>query len=110
MRYPKKVSLVSRTLKEHKAESVTVINVKDKTPLADYYVICSARNKRHLRALAEAVEDALEENKIPVHHVEGPEESGWILIDAFDVIINLFSTEERERISLEKLYSAKEEA
>lgn len=107
MNYPKKVRLIVAALKEHKAENVAVIDVREKTPLADYYIICSALNIRQLKALSEVVDDVLAKNAYKVHHSEGPERSGWILIDAYDVIINLFSIEERERIALEKLYAEK---
>lgn len=99
--------LAKKVLEDHKAEDVVVIDVKEKTPFADYYVLATATNNRQLNALAEIVEDELEKAKFSVGHIEGKPESGWILIDAHHVIINIFSREERDRISLDELLARK---
>lgn len=107
MRKDKTVSLVEKVLNEHKAENIITLNVSEKTPFADFYVIATAGNFRHLNALKELVTEELEKNKMSINHVEGKPETGWILIDAHHVIINLFTKEERERISLDELLAAK---
>lgn len=101
------VKLVQKVLEEHKASDISVIDVKEKTPFADYYVLATAGNIRQLNALAEIVEDELDKVKFTVGHIEGKPESGWILIDAHHVIINIFSEEERARISLDELLTRK---
>lgn len=99
----KVVTLVKKVLEEHKAEDIKIINVEEKTPFADYYVLATAGNIRQLNALTEIVQGELDKKKIHVGHVEGKPETGWMLIDAHHVIINIFSKEERERISLDEL-------
>ncbi len=99
----KTVTLIKKVLDDHKAEEISVIDVSERTPFAEYYVLCSASNIRQIGALADAVIDKLEEKKINYSHKEGTPESGWILIDAYDVIVNVFSKEQRERVSIEKL-------
>lgn len=103
MRVEEIVKLVTETLNEKKAEDVEVLDVRDRTPLTDFYVIATANNLRLMNALKEAVEEALEKNKLALNHVEGKPESGWILVDAYSVIINIFTPEERERILLKDL-------
>lgn len=103
----KVVTLVKKTLEEHKAEDIQIIDVKERTPFADYYVLASANNIRQIGALADLVEEELEKKKISVNHIEGTPESGWVLIDAHHVIINIFSKEERERISLDQVLTRK---
>ena len=103
----KAVTLVKKTLEEHKAEDIVVIDVRERTPFAEYYVLASANNLRQIRALSELVEEALAKKKIAVSHIEGTPESGWMLIDAYHVIINIFSKEERERISLDQILNKK---
>ena len=103
----KVVSLVKKVLEDHKAEDITVIDVREKTPFAEYYVLASANNIRQIKALSEIVEEELSKKKYVVKHIEGTAESGWILIDAFHVIINIFSKEERERISLDQVFNRK---
>ncbi len=107
MRKDKVVNLIEKTLSEHKAEDIQTIDVRDKTPFADYYVLASAGNLRQLKALVEHVEDVLEENKIAIHHIEGKAESGWILIDAYHVIINIFTHDERDRINISEVLTCK---
>ncbi len=107
MRKDKVVSLAEKTLIEHKAEDVEIIDVKEKTPFADYYVLATASNIRHLKALCELVEDAFEKEKIKINHIEGKPETGWILIDAYHVIVNIFTNEERERINISEVLKKK---
>lgn len=101
------VKVVQKALEEHKASDISVIDVREKTPFAEYYVLATASNNRQLKALAEIVEDELEKVKFPIGHIEGKAESGWILIDAHHVIVNIFSKEERDRILLDELLSRK---
>lgn len=103
----KVVTLVKKVLEDHKAEDIKIIDVKDKTPFADYYILATAGNIRQLNALTEIIEDELAKKKIDIGHIEGKPETGWMLIDAHHVIINVFSKEERERISLDELLSRK---
>ena len=107
MRKDKTVKLVESVLSEHKAEDIVTIDVSSKTPFADFYVLATANNIRQLNALKELVEEALEINKMSINHIEGTPESGWILIDAHHVIVNIFSKAERERISLEEVMKGK---
>lgn len=107
MRRDKVVSLVKKTLDEHKATDIQVIDVSERTPFAEFYVIASAGNIRQLDALANIVIDELEKNKINVNHKEGTPESGWILIDVYHVIVNIFTESERQRIALEEVLSKK---
>ena len=81
--------------------------MSEKTPFADFYVLATATNIRQLNALKEIVEEELEKNKMSINHIEGTPESGWILIDAHHVIVNIFSRAERERISLEEVMARK---
>jgi len=103
----KVVTLVKKVLEEHKAEDVSVIDVKERTPFAEYYVLATAGNIRQLNALCEIVEEELSKKKISINHIEGTPESGWMLIDAYHVIINVFSREERERVSLDQILAKK---
>jgi len=106
----KVVTLVKKALSDVKAEDIVVIDVRDRTPFAEYYVICTATNKRQLGALADAVIEALDKKGINYSHVEGKPETGWVLVDAYHVIVNVFSKEERERFSLDKLLTDSKKA
>ena len=103
----KVVNIVKKTLEDHKAEDIFVIDVKERTPFADFYVLATANNIRQINALAELVKEELSKNKIEVNHIEGTPESGWMLIDAYHVIVNIFSVEERQRVSLDQVLTRK---
>lgn len=96
---------ILQLLEETKAEDIQIIDVRDKTPFSEYYILVTATNPRQMNALKEAVVEKIETLKGKINHVEGNENSGWILVDAYHVIINIFSKEERERISLEQFLS-----
>lgn len=103
----KVVNLAKKVLDEHKAEDIAVIDVKDKTPFADYYVLATAMNNRQINALKDAIEEEFAKKKFAINHIEGTPESGWMLIDAYHVIVNIFSVEERQRVSLDQVLTRK---
>ena len=92
-------------LEDKKAKDIDVIDVSDKTILADYFVIATGTSTTHVKALADEVEYLLKEkdNRL-VYHVEGFESSRWILLDYGDVVVHVFHSEERDFYSLEKLW------
>lgn len=99
----KNIELITKTLENKKASDIDCYDVKGKSPIYDYCIIASTLNNRHLNGLKEELETVLEEAKIKIHHIEGNEASGWIIIDAYDYIIHLFSKEERARVNLDKI-------
>lgn len=101
------LKLIKKAILDKKGEKVEIIDVKALTPFTNYYVICSANNPRQIDAIKDAVVGQLEQNKMKINHVEGKAESGWVLIDAFHVIINVFSKSERERFNLTQILTRK---
>jgi ribosome-associated protein len=99
-----KLKLIVKHLDDKKANNIVVLDVEDVTPLATYYIICDASNTTQLRSMANSLEKLLNEEGYGIHHKEGKKESGWLLVDANDIIIHIFLTNEREKYNLEKLY------
>ena len=96
---------VVEAMEDKKAENIVVLDLKELSPLVDYFVICSGVSKVHLDTLAENVLKKLkEEHDFYPSHVEGTSGSGWILIDAQDIIIHIFSPKKREFYDLEGLW------
>ncbi|MEA4988717.1 MAG: bis(5'-nucleosyl)-tetraphosphatase (symmetrical) YqeK [Anaerovorax sp.] len=91
-------------LDQKKAIDIVVMNIKEKSSFADFFVIASANSERQLSTLADEVEDQFAKDGILVKHIEGKGNSGWILMDFGDVIVNLFSLEQRERYNIEKVW------
>ncbi len=96
--------LCCRALDEKKADALTVLNVSEQSSITDYLVIATATSEPHLRALRSELEKMLDDAGIHVVGAERAQESGWLVIDAFDVMIHLFLGPTRERYGLERLW------
>jgi len=94
----------ARLLQEKKAEDILVLHVEHITSIADYFVIATGRNVRHLRALAQEIEEAVNRLRLSPLGVEGTPESGWVLVDLGAVVVHLFDPVRRELYSLEVLW------
>ncbi len=90
---------------DKKASDVILLDIRDVTTFADYFVICSGNNPRQIRAIAEAIDEQLGEQGARVLHREGDAETGWMLLDFGDVIVHIFGPKEREYYRLERLWS-----
>ncbi len=87
------------------ATDTLVLDLHQAFPFSDYFVICSGENERQLRAIAREVGDELAKEGIRPHRSEGVATSGWILIDYNDVIVHIFSVDQREYYRLEELWA-----
>lgn len=85
-------------------EDVVVYDVRNNSPFVSFYVVASAKNETRLRALVQSAKDTIYDNYHEVDHVEGRNDSNWILIDCKDIVVQLFSKEERERVGFDQLY------
>ena len=95
---------IAETLSERKAADVMIIDISPKSSFADYFVMASAANERQLEALKDHVEDLLEPQEIFPKSVEGKKDSGWILMDYGDVVVNILTDEMREKYNIEKIW------
>ena len=88
-----------------KAQDIVILDIAEKSGFADFFVIAQAGNARLLEALSDEIEDKMAEAGEALHHREGVGESGWILLDFGDIIINLFTKEQREHYNIEKVWA-----
>jgi ribosome-associated protein len=98
------VKLCCRVLDDKKAEALTVLQVAETSSITDYLVLATATSEPHLRALRVEIEKALDATGTRIVGMETAQESGWVVIDAFDVMVHLFLKEPRERYGLERLW------
>ncbi|MEI6464782.1 MAG: ribosome silencing factor [Verrucomicrobiota bacterium] len=96
--------LCCRVLDDKKAGELTVLDVSEQSSITDFLVIATATSDPHLRALRVELEKALDAGKVHLVGMESAQESGWMVVDAFDVMIHLFLSEARERYGLERLW------
>lgn len=104
------LDFVTRTLDLEKAEEIVSIDLKGKSEIADYMVICSGRSTRQVSALAEKLADLLKRDHGVQCRVEGKEQGDWVLIDAGDVLVHVFRPEVRDFYQLEKMWVSPQEA
>ena len=96
---------VLSSLDDSKAEDVVTIDLRGRSPLADYMVIASGGSQRHVSALADHLLYAMKDCNKGQTRVEGLSECDWVLIDLGDVIVHLFRPETREFYNLEKMWN-----
>lgn len=96
--------LAAKVLSDKKAQDIIVIDIAEKSSFADYFVVCSGTSERQINYLVDYVEDALAAEGLFIKTVEGKQNSGWILMDFGDIIVNLFTQEMRERYNIEKIW------
>lgn len=98
------VTLCCRVLDDKKAGEIAVLDVSEQSSITDYLVLATGTSDPHLRALRVELEKAIDSANVHIVGMEAPQESGWIVIDAFDVMIHLFNGEMREKYGLERLW------
>ncbi len=98
------IKIAANALNEKKGKQLSAIKIADLTVLCDYFLICTATSSTHLRALGDEVEEKLKENGVMPHHIEG-KSTGWIALDYGEVIIHIFTPNEREYYGLDRMWS-----
>jgi len=94
------------TILDKKGSHISLLDLREQSVFADYFLICTAENDRQLSALARSVvEDARNNGNVLPNGREGMAENGWVLVDFGDLIVHLFSPETREYYKLEELWA-----
>ena len=96
---------IADLLSNKKARDVVMIDIAEKSSFADYFVIATAGSERQMGTLAEDVEDKFAELEIEPKSKDGRPETGWILVDGGDIIVNLFTEDTRDKYTLEKIWN-----
>ena len=104
----KKINLLKKDIEDiltnNKAVDIKIINLKDKTSIADFMIIASGNSSRHIQALSEILLNELKKKGITNCHLEGKDSNDWKLIDATDIIVHIFHPEKRKFYDLEKMW------
>jgi ribosome-associated protein len=98
------VKLCCKALEEKKAGQLQVMDVGSLSSITDFLVIATATSEPHLRALRVELEKCLDGAGVGITGMDADQGSGWMVVDAFDVMIHLFTAERREQYGLEKLW------
>ena len=95
---------VLASVDDDKAEEVVQIDLRGRSNMADYMVICSGRSSRQVGSIADKLVDRLKEQFKLIAKIEGKETGDWVLIDTGDVIVHVFRPEVRDFYQLEKMW------
>jgi ribosome-associated protein len=93
-----------QALDDKKAVEMRVLDVAGKSSITNYLVIATATSAPHLKALRLAIEETLKEEKATLVGVEFSADSGWLVVDAFDLMVHLFLPDQRVNYRLESLW------
>jgi ribosome-associated protein len=104
-----KLQYIIDAAEEIKAERIETLDVRGKTSITDYFVVCSGTSDRHISSIAEKVAEELAKLKAKPTRVEG-EQSGWVLQDYGDVVLNVMREETRQFYDLETLWNSFQES
>lgn len=96
--------LAVAALEDRKAEDVKVIDIREISPIADFFIIANGTNQNQIQAMRDAADEALYKAGLKVRQVEGNRNSTWILMDYGDIIIHIFSKEDRLFYDLERIW------
>ena len=97
--------LIEKSLSKNKAKEITIIDLKKKTSIADFMIICTGTSNRHLIALSNYLNEELKKLRLNMLNIEGQKGGDWIVVDAGDIIVHLFRSEVREYYNLEKMWA-----
>jgi ribosome-associated protein len=98
------VKLCCSALDAKKAEDLRVLDVSAQSSITDYLVLATGTSGTHLRALRVELEKVLDAAHTHIVGIETAHESGWTVVDAFDVMVHLFTLENRAKYRLENLW------
>ena len=97
--------LIADAASDKKARDIVLMNMEGLTPATDYFMVCSAGSTTQVRAIADSIEDKLQEEEgIEFLHKEGYREGEWVLMDYGDCVAHIFLQDSREYYSLETLW------
>ena len=90
---------------DKKANYITALDLRGKTLIADFFIICSGTSNIHIRSIADGVMESMEKQGIRQRRIEGYSEATWVLLDYGDAIVHVMSEEQRSFYGLEKLWT-----
>jgi ribosome-associated protein len=100
----KLIKLIVQALDGKKAEDLRVLDVSRLSSITDYLVLATGTSEPHLRALRIELERVLDEQKARILAVDTTKGSGWTVVDAFEVMVHLFTPENRDKYRMELLW------
>lgn len=101
---PALLHAAARAAHGRKAHDLVALDLRELDAVADYFLICSASSEVQVKAVADAVEEALHAAGAKAWHVEGREGRRWVLLDYVEVVVHVFHERTREYYMLDRLW------
>jgi len=101
---PELLKVCCRALDEKKAGDLRVFDVSEQSSITDYLVLATATSGPHLRAMRVELEKVVDATHTRIVGIEAGQDSGWVVVDLFDVMVHLFLPEQRAQYGLERLW------
>lgn len=98
------VDMVAAAASDKKAQDIIILDMDKVTLVTDFFIICSANSTTQVKAIADHIEEKLNEQGIKLNHKEGYREGRWILLDYGNCIAHIFVEEDRRFYNLERLW------
>ena len=106
--FPASIRTAVHAAFDKKAQHVTVMDLRGAEAFTDAFIICSGQTSRQVKAIVEAIEEALRKVRIRPSHLEGLERAEWVLMDYFDFVVHVFTPDTRAFYGLERLWGSAE--
>ncbi len=100
-----KAALILDAVEDRKGVDPVMIDLRGKTLITDFFLVCSGTSNVHIRSIAEFVLEKTEENRLSSPKIEGRDAGEWVLIDFGDVVVHVMAEEARDRYKLEQFWT-----
>ena len=98
------VKLAYKAMDDKKGQDIRILDISEITTLADYFIICSGTNVSQMDAIVDNIEETMGRAGYNARRTEGGRNSGWILMDYADVVVHVFSQDDRLFYDLERIW------
>ncbi|NQU68574.1 MAG: ribosome silencing factor [Candidatus Marinimicrobia bacterium] len=95
---------ISQLMLNKQAEDIKIMDVREVTPITNFFINCSSGSHPQTKALSDYINDELKKDGVKPWHIEGLENQEWILMDYVNIVVNIFSKKSREYYNLERLW------
>lgn len=105
----KYVDIIKDAIEEKNGDDIVILDVKEQTSIADYFIITSAKSSTQVSAIADEVDRKMDEQEVEKINRSGHQSARWVLLDYGDIIVHVFHKEERQYYDLERLWETLED-
>jgi ribosome-associated protein len=98
------VEIAAAAASDRKAQNIVIMDMQKGFPMTDFFLIASGTSTTQVQAIADSIEEKMDENGMQLLHKEGYREGRWILLDYADFVAHIFVNEERQFYNLEQLW------